>query len=209
MILQVHFLISLNLQFLILEKQELNILPHIIWGMINAESSILNVAKHLKDDFSLVQFDSVTKRIRRFFNNSLFNPYDFYDYLIKYVISNYKKKHKDKRVHIVIDYMFSHDNYTVLMFSMRVGNQGIPIWFRCFENIPSEAFYESLIIEGIDYCISLFNNDFSLIFLGDRWFNSIKLMKLIHDSNHFFCFRLKTNIKVSIYDKKEKHRVWK
>lgn len=81
--------------------------------MISAESVVTNdIAKVLKDDFSLVQLDSVKRRIRRFFNNEL---------IIK-VITTYKKKHKDKRIHISFDHMFSHDNYIVLMFTMRIGN---------------------------------------------------------------------------------------
>ena len=104
--------------------------------MILSESSVASdIAKHLKYDFSLVQLDSVIRRIKRFFKNKLFNPYEFYDQIIKYVISNYKTKHSDKTVHITFDHMFSHDNYTVFMISMRVGKQGIPLWFRCFENL--------------------------------------------------------------------------
>lgn len=56
-----------------------------------------------------------------------------FNFVIKYVISTYKKKHNDKRIHIIFNHMFSHDNYTVFMISMRIGKQGIPIWFRCFE----------------------------------------------------------------------------
>ena len=29
--------------------------------------------------------------------------------------------------------MFSHDNYVTLRFTMRVGKQGIPIWFMSFK----------------------------------------------------------------------------
>lgn len=29
--------------------------------------------------------------------------------------------------------MFSHDNYVTLMFTMRIGKQGIPIWFKSFK----------------------------------------------------------------------------
>ena len=48
--------------------------------------------------------------------------------------------------------MFSHDNYTVFMISMRIGKQGIPIWFRCFEGKDCpDAFKEELIKEGISY----------------------------------------------------------
>ena len=109
--------------YLISEKLGLNILPHITWGMINAESAVASdIAKHIKgSNFDNIQFDSKVKRIRRFFNNNLFDAYSFYDSIIKFVIDNYKKKHKDNRVHIIIDHMFSHNNFTVFMISMRIG----------------------------------------------------------------------------------------
>ena len=54
------------------------IIPYIINGMIISESLIpLDIAKVLKDDFSLVQLQSVVKRIKRLFANKHFNPYDF------------------------------------------------------------------------------------------------------------------------------------
>lgn len=99
--------------------------------MICAESSITgDIARELKDDFSLVQYDSVIKRIKRFFTNKLFNSYDFYDKIIRYVISNYKKKYRYMNVHIVFDHMCSNDNFTVFMISIIIGTQCIPIWFR-------------------------------------------------------------------------------
>ncbi len=193
-----------------LRKTQTNIIPEIIWGMINAESSVSSdIANHLKGEFSLIQVNSITKRIRRFFNNKLFEPYLFYDSVIKFVISNYKKKHSDNNVHIIIDHMFSHDNYVVLMFSMRIGSQGVPIWFKCFKENTSDAYVEALIIEGIDYVSSIFDDSFNLIFLGDRWFNSTSLMEHINNLGHYYVFRLKKNIKVFVYDKKEKHEVWK
>ena len=107
---------------------------------------------------------------------------------------NYSKKHKDKKVHITFDHMFSHDNYVTLMFTMRVGKQGIPIWFKSFkqEYINKEvslekggaiAFNESLIIEGIKHISALFNESFDLIFLADRWFNSEKILSTIYKTN--------------------------
>ena len=58
--------------------------------MILAESSSApDISKELKDEFSLIQHDSIVKRIRRFFNNKLFKPYEIYDKIIKYVIKNY------------------------------------------------------------------------------------------------------------------------
>ena len=175
-----------------IRKTQLNILPHIIWGMILAESSVAtDIAKHIKGpEFDNIQFDSKVKRIRRFYNNKLFDSYSFYDYIIRFVIANYKKKHKDNRVHIIIDHMFSHNNYTVLMISMRVGEQGIPLWFRCFKGKPDDAYRESLILEGINYVINLFKNkSYNLIFLADRWFNSVNLMKFIENAGHTFVFR--------------------
>lgn len=203
------FIVNIDYNF---RKTQLNILPYILFGMINAESSVSSdIAKELKDDFSLVQYDSVIKRIRRFFNNKFFDGELFYDALISHVISNYKKKHLDNRVHIIIDHMFSHDNYTTLMFSMRIGNQGIPIWFKSFKDKSNtDAFQEDLIISGINKVIEYFKDSgYELIFLADRWFNSTNLMKVISDAGYKFCFRMKKNIKVLIYDKKEGHKIWK
>ena len=113
-----------------IRKTQLNIIPYILIGMIDSESVVASdISKSLKDSFSLVQHDSVVKRIRRFYKNKLFNPYDFYDKIIRFVINNYKKKHHDKRVHIIFDHMFSKDNYTVFMITMRIGKQGIPLCY--------------------------------------------------------------------------------
>lgn len=112
-------------------KTQLNILPYILFGMTKAESSVASdIARELEDKFDFVQHDSNVKGIRRFYNNKLFDGENFYDALIKHVIFNYNK---DFRVHIIIDHMFSHDDYTTLMMSMRVGKQGIPLWFKSFK----------------------------------------------------------------------------
>ena len=194
-----------------MRKTQLKIIPFILHGMIVSESLVpLDIAKVLKDDFSLVQIESIIKRIKRLFTNKYFNPYDFYDEIIKYVIANYKKKHNDKRVHIIFDHMFSRDNYTVFMITMRVGKQGIPLWFRCFKGKECpEAYQEELIKSGITYVSKLFNNNFDLIFLADRWFNSLGLMKHINSLGHTYILRLKKNIKVLHFDKKECHKIWK
>ena len=44
---------------------------------------------------------SVKEKIKRFFSNKHFHPYEFFDLVIKYVISTYKQKHNDKRIHIL------------------------------------------------------------------------------------------------------------
>ena len=49
-----------------IRKTQLKIIPFIIFGMIQSESTVASdIAKKLKDDFSLIQADSVIKRIRR------------------------------------------------------------------------------------------------------------------------------------------------
>ena len=194
-----------------IRKTQSNIIPYLVLGMINSESVVAHdIAKELKGSFSLIQHDSVIKRIKRFYVNKLFKPYEFYDSIIRYVIKKYKKKHKDKRVHIIFDHMFSHDNYTVFMITMRIGKQGIPLWFRCFEgNDCSEAFEEDLLKKGISYVSSLFENKYDLVFLADRWFNSTTLLEHIAFLGHTYCIRFKKNIKTLIYDKKEGHKIWK
>lgn len=196
-----------------LRKTQEKIVPYIILAMILAESSVsTDIACQLKGQFSEVQLDSVVKRIRRLFNNELFDAEELFNAIIKYVIENYKKKHSDRRVHIIVDHMFSHGNYTVLMFSMRIGKQGIPIWFKAFRNKDNtgSAFEEELIIKGINWVIEQFDKKgLEITFLADRWFNSTNLMGTIADAGHKFCFRLKGNIKSLIYDKKEDHKIWK
>ena len=177
--------------------------------MIKSQSTVASdIAKKLKGDFSKVQHNSVIKRIKRLFTNELFDPYAFYDSIIRKTISTYKKKHPDDRVHIVFDHMFSHDNYTVFMITMRIGKQGIPLWFRCFEgSSDSEAFQIQLMKDGISYVSSLFDDSFDLIFLADRWFNSTELYDHIASLNHTYVIRTKTNFKIliSLYGEKRKN----
>lgn len=195
-----------------IRKTQLNIIPYIAIGMIDAESCVAtDIAKKLKGNFSLVQFDSVTKRIRRFFNNKLFDPYYFYENVIKYVINSYKIKHHDNKIHIIFDHMYSKENYTVFMFSMRVGKQGIPLFFRCFDGIRDpNAFTDETIVQCIKTISSYFNNtNFKLIFLADRWFNSEKILNTIDSLGHTYNIRIKGNIKIKVFDKKEGHYIYK
>ena len=56
-----------------IRKSQIKIIPAIIFGMISSENvTASDIAKTLKDEFSLVQLDSVIKRIRRLFKNKLF-----------------------------------------------------------------------------------------------------------------------------------------
>lgn len=206
-------------QFLInaipnIRKTQLNIIPFIILSMIISESCVpLDMAKTLKDDFSSIHIDSIIKRIRRFFSNELFNPYDFYKKLIIHVINSFKIKHNDKNLYITFDHMFSKKNYTVFMFTLRIGTFGIPIWFKCFKDYSNnDAFKFDTLKEGIISVSNLFKNtDFNLVFLADRWFGSPKILQVIQDLGHTYVIRLKGNIIVykdnqKVKAKKLKHR---
>ena len=192
-----------------IRKTQLNIIPYIMLGMILSESSVTSdIAKSLKNDFSNVLFDSVCRRIRRFFNNKFFDPYSFYQSIISFVIKNYKLKHSDKKIHIIFDHMFSKENYVTLMFSLRIGTQSIPLWFKCFYYGENKAFHYSSIIEGIDFVFNLFKDyDYKLIFLADRWFNSKKIIDHLISLNLSFYIRCKRNINTSIFVKKENHYI--
>lgn len=191
-------------------KTQLNIIPEIMLGMIVAEaSSASKIAKKLKKIFPHVQYNSIIKRIRRFYNNKLFDSYSFYDSIIRYVIKNYKLYHPDKRVHIIFDHMFSHDNYTVFMITMRIGKQGIPLWFRCFNNQPSDAFKLELLKEGIKYASDLFDDSYKLIFLADRWFSSTSLLSYIDSLGHTYVVRFKGSIRFTYYNEEGKRRTKK
>lgn len=197
-----------------IRKTQLNILPYIIFGMIISESCVpSDISKVLKDSFSTIQSDSVIKRIRRFFSNKLFKPYDFYKRLIIYVLNSFKSKHDDKIVYITFDHMFSKHNYTVLMFTMRIGTFGIPIWFKCFKGYSNNnAFKLKSMQKGIKTVSYLFKDtDFKLVFLADRWFGSPKVLDIIASLGHVYCVRLKGNISVykdgeKVKAKKLKHR---
>ena len=196
-------------------KTQLNILPSIIFGLINSESVVTSdIAKSLKDSFSLVQFDSVKKRICRFFNNKRFDGYSFYDKSIKFVLSKFVMKHPDKRVHISFDHSYVQGRYACFMLTLRVGKQGIPLWFRCFNGYDSknchDAFDKNMIIEGINYVSDLFKDfDCNLIFLADRWFgHHSHLLKHINSLGHTYIFRAISNIRIFYQFKGENHKIW-
>ena len=105
-----------------LSKPQLKIIPYIILGMIESESVVTtDIVKKLKGDFSYVMPSSTIRRLERFFNNSKFNVYSFYDNIISYTISNYKLE--TKNVYVSIDHMFCRDDFTILFFALKVDKQ--------------------------------------------------------------------------------------
>ena len=97
-------------------------LSYIITGMISAESVVTaDISRKLKDDFSLINLESIERRFRRFFKS--FSPfaYSIFDFFIKYIISLFCVKHPDKNIHIAFDHMFCKNKFTILLFSLRIG----------------------------------------------------------------------------------------
>lgn len=117
-----------------ISKPHLKNISYIITGMISAESVVnSDIARKLKDDFSLVHLESIERRFRRFFNSFSSITYSFYSSFISSIISKFCVKHSDSKIHISFDHMFCKNKFTILLFSLRIGRQGIPIWFRCFK----------------------------------------------------------------------------
>ena len=105
-----------------ISKPHLKIIPYIILGMVQSESVVTpDIVKTFKGDFSFVNPFSSIRRLERFFNNTNFNVYTFYDAIIKHVISNYKLKNKN--VYISFDHMFCRDSFTIFLIPLRIGKQ--------------------------------------------------------------------------------------
>ena len=108
----------------ILSKPLLKNISYIITGMISAESVVTSdISKKLKDDFSFINLESIERRFRRFFYSFSSLAYSFYSSFISSIISNFKVKHSDKKIHISFDHMFCKDKFTILLFSLRIGKQ--------------------------------------------------------------------------------------
>lgn len=194
-----------------LSKPLLNIMPDVLSSMILSSSCITkNIASNCKGrKFDFIHPDSKKKRVRRFFNNKLYDPYLIYDSIIKHVISRFNCKHGDNFVHVVFDHMFLSERFVTFMISLRIGKKSVPLWFRCFPDGHSsnEAFQESLITKGIQYVIDLFADkpNYKLVFLADRWFGSTSLLDFIVKSGHLFVVRAKDNYNVWYHNNKEGH----
>ncbi len=183
-----------------LSKPQINFISNCLFGMIKSESVVTtDIIKNIPCDyFDETLFSSKEKRFYRFFNNSRFNPYSFYNDIISYIMSNFKSKNNN--VYIAFDHMFCKDKFTVFLLSLKIGRQGIPLWFHCFQgNDDPNAFALSLIKDGISYIHNLFlNKNYNLIFLADRWFNFCDIMHHIDSLGHFYCIRTKSNLSIHI-----------
>ncbi len=188
-----------------ISKPHLKNLAYIINAMISAESVVTaDLSRKMKDDFSFVQLESIERRFRRFFKSFSSISYSFYESFISSIIDIFCVKHSDKKIHISFDHMFCKDKFTILLFSLRIGKQGIPLWFRCFKKKHcTEAYSSDLIKQGISFCTNLFaQKNYHITFLADRWFPNIDVLSHIQDIGCFYCIRTKSYFKYSYYNSK-------
>lgn len=191
-----------------MELDSLKFLPLVSLTIASKESVIISdLASFIAPKLN-IHFDSASRKLNRFFSNTNFDFIFFYHLLISKLISTYKIKHPDKRVHIIFDHENIEKKFTVLMFTLKIGKQSIPLWFRVFKYLDKEAYTYSIFTEAISYCHSLIKSvepDAKIIFLADRfWGNHFKLMNFIKALNDEYCIRAKGDTITFVYDKSDK-----
>lgn len=202
-------------------KHQRNFLSDFFTAFLSSNSiNFDKIALELSHKYSNIHFDSILKRISRFLNNHNNNFHDLFNQIIKFIISNFKVKHDDKRIFISFDHMYVKDKFTVFMLSLKIGKQGFPIFFDSCDgkskensNRTGEVFKVSNIKKALLYVHNLFKSidpDIEIVFLADRWFgNFFPLFNYINDDLHdSFVFRCKDNFSVLYFDKKENHNIW-
>ena len=123
-----NFFHSLNLS---LDKRNLKTLVSTIISMIQAESV---VTSKLATSFNS---SSNEKTLWRFFNNKHINIYDIFNAVSNRVISNISNVRHDILI-VTFDHMYIKNNFVILMFTLKIDNQGIPISF-CLERTSSNT----------------------------------------------------------------------
>ena len=206
-----------------LSLPKINTLAHFLPAIVNAENiTTLDISKVFQNNSDLINIESIKKKLWRFLNNKSFHGIDLFNSFIKDIINNIGNLKHDK-LFVCFNHMFVRNNFVILMFSLKVNNQSIPIFFKCDKTKSNRhreideinkknLFSEKVIFDSIDKVIDLLAPlNSQIIFLADRWFCNLKLMKHIHDKGCFFAIRAKVNssIKFLIYDKKEGHDVYK
>lgn len=172
-------------------KPQLKVLPHLIMAAINAENiTNLDLAKNYIDDSLLTNHSSIEKKIWRFLNNHKFDGIKFFKAVVKKIIKKIGALKHNKLV-VILDHMYTNDDFVTLMFTLKIGKQSIPIHFINDKDKRSGhydindddrkfLFSQKVIIEAIDYVIDLLSYiNAPITFLGDRWFCNLALMLYI------------------------------
>lgn len=157
-----------------------------------------DLALYLQDSFAPTKFDSKVKRLFRFLSSNTFNGNNAFKQIITDVIQRFNPKHNN--IYISFDHSYCKDKFTTLMFSLRLGKQGIPLYFESFHYLDAgEAFSMEFIKSGIKYCYDLFKHlNAKIHFLADRWFNFVDIMEYIDSLGCYYYIRTKTNLKLDI-----------
>lgn len=205
-----------------LSKPLLKNIPSLILSMINSQSVITaNMASSISSVWSSNELSN-QKKIWRILNNKHLNIYSLYHNVISSIVSNISNV-RHNLLTVTLDHMFTKNNFVTLMFTLKIDNQGIPLVFRtertlsnCHSEIQKlsrkKLFSESFIISLIDEVIELLSPlNTQILFLADRWFFNLSILKHIQNKGAFFCFRAKANssVRFLLYDKHEKHSIYK
>ena len=186
----------------------LTFLPVFIYALMQAESIIIMDLATYVGPLCNINIESADKKIRRFLKSKKNDFMFFFDKFIVSILADYKIKHSDKKIFIAFDHMHIGKRFTILLFALRIGKVGIPIWFRMFTYNHKDAFQLALFQEGVLFCHNLIkkvDSNSKIIFLADRfWGNHTKLMEYIDSLGDTFYIRTKGNLLIYIYDKKEK-----
>ena len=133
---------------------------------INAENiTNLDLAKNYIDDSLLTNHSSIEKKIWRFLNNNKFDGIKFFKAVVKKIIKKIGSLKHNKLV-VILDHMYTNDDFVTLMFTLKIGKQSIPIHFINDKDKRSGhydindddrkfLFSQKVIIEAIDYVIDL------------------------------------------------------
>lgn len=110
-------------------KPQLKVLPHLIMAAINAENiTNLDLAKNYIDDSLLTNHSSIEKKIWRFLNNHKFDGIKFFKAVVKKSIKKIGALKHNKLI-VILDHMYTNDDFVTLMFTLKIGKQSIPIHF--------------------------------------------------------------------------------
>ena len=191
----------------------LKFIPLISLALIQSESIILSDLAYLIAPLKGISVDSADRYLRYSLHNENYDFHAFYSFFIREIMSFFKVKHKDNKVLIALDHMYVEDRYTVLMFSLRIGKTGIPLWFKEFIYHDREAYLFPIFKESIKFChdlVKLNNPDANITFTADRWFgNHIKILDYIQILGDHFVFRAKGLLLVLNYDQRDQLYIWK
>lgn len=189
----------------------LKTLPHVCLAIASKESVILNDLGSFMAPKIGTSLKGSSIKITRFLESDCNDFSYFYSAFISKIISTYKIKHSDKRVHISLDHGDVEDKFTALMFTLKIGKQSIPLWFRSFNFHDKEAYSLDLFKEGVSFCHDLIksaDDKADIIFLADRfWSTHFKFMNYIDCIGDTYNIRTKGNTVAFVYDKKEKHTI--